>query len=391
MNFHRFFASLFGLLLSITLLVACTPVDPTDNSKPEELPCEWKADRNLTDRNAAVDYVINCKLEVTGKLTIQPGVTIAFGKDAGLLFVEKGILVAKGTKEKPIVFTGSTNTKGSWLGIQLETDQDNHLSYVTVTSGGSKAFDSNDARGNVIVSNNGRLTLENSTLSNSADYGLNVPDDSAKITLKSNTYTNNKNPIALHGNHLSMLDSASNYKGNTEDFVRVSAGEIPKSTTWNKINVPYRVVQPNVQTPHITIGKGVTLTIQAGVSLQFSKGTGISVEDGSIKAEGSDKEPIRFLGSENKAGHWKGIAINGGQSNLFKYVEIAHAGGGAFDSDGDLGVMVVFAEKGTLTLTNSTFREGASDCAINVVYGGLTLDLKDNTHKGFKTDVCQKK
>lgn len=78
---------------------------------------------------------------IDGKLTIEPGVTIAFEQDAGMEFKDKSSFKMQGTADKPIILTGKEKIKGFWSGVQTESKSlDNTLSYVTIDyAGGSKA------------------------------------------------------------------------------------------------------------------------------------------------------------------------------------------------------------------------------------------------------------
>jgi parallel beta-helix repeat protein len=76
------------------------------------------------------DTVVNSSLEISEKevLTINPGVTVRI--DGYLRISVKGVLIAQGTKEKPIVITGINREQGStdqpcWQGIEINGKQSN--------------------------------------------------------------------------------------------------------------------------------------------------------------------------------------------------------------------------------------------------------------------------
>jgi hypothetical protein len=81
------------------------------------LEAEINADRVLTNIVAdpnLPDYLANTDVRVAAKLTIQPGVVIAFALDKGMYINNpQGVLIAKGTAGQKITFTGKDKTKGS--------------------------------------------------------------------------------------------------------------------------------------------------------------------------------------------------------------------------------------------------------------------------------------
>lgn len=62
------------------------------------------------DPEAPVDYIITCEMKVTEKLTINPGVVIAFEQNAGSKFTEAASFKMEGTAAKPILLTGTEQT-----------------------------------------------------------------------------------------------------------------------------------------------------------------------------------------------------------------------------------------------------------------------------------------
>ena len=83
-------------------------------------------------------------------------------------------------------------------------------------------------------------------------------------------------------------------------------GEITTNTRWTLANSPYRVSKD------VFVHRGATLTVEAGVIILFSGGTGLRVagiygDAGSLIAEGTSASPIIFTSVSGNAGDWKGI------------------------------------------------------------------------------------
>lgn len=117
--------------------------------------------------------------------------------------------------------------------------------------------------------------------------------------------------------------------------------------------------------------------IDPDVTIQFGSGAGVTVY-GSIQATGTDEKPITFTGEDKVAGSWKGIFIQSDDvSNALVNTQIDYAGGGAFNSNGDLGSVIVYSNT-RLNMSNSTISNSAA-YGFNASYGGDELVLENNT------------
>lgn len=130
-------------------------------------------------------------------LTIQEGAEFRFYNGTKLLVGVpsngNGKLVARGTQEKPIVFTTASASpqKGDWNGIEFSiyTLAGSELSYCNVNYGGN-------SKANVLVYScgEGNPTISNCTISNSKNWGIYKRKSSsgyATPTLSNNTFSNN--------------------------------------------------------------------------------------------------------------------------------------------------------------------------------------------------------
>lgn len=301
---------------------------------PIVLDCDFfKEDRVLTKNpNAAVDYLITCVMPVRADIVIEPGVVIEFEQDAGIEIddfnIPKASLSAIGTSDKPVIFRGVKKEKGYWRGIMFDSNSpSNKLIYTRVEYAGGKAFNSNGDLGAVHVYASGRLVMENTSVSNSKSYGLNVVYTNANITLNNNTFSSNNAPAVVNPGYLDALNNTNDYKGNESDFVYVNpyGQEITKPSTWHKINVPYQVISNAVK--HIRVKD--LLTIEPGVMIEFGQGTYINVHEdgGGLKAVGTENDPIIFTGTSKVSKAWKGIYINSKHAeNEIAFAEIQYSG-----------------------------------------------------------------
>ncbi len=96
---------------------------------------------DATYRDHGVPYHVLARLVVSaggGKLTIDPGVEMAFGLNGSLEIAEgasgsKPSLVAVGTAQKKILFTGMDRVLGAWKGIWFDTPSAlNEIGFATI-------------------------------------------------------------------------------------------------------------------------------------------------------------------------------------------------------------------------------------------------------------------
>ncbi|MCE5264362.1 MAG: hypothetical protein LLG97_12610 [Deltaproteobacteria bacterium] len=127
--------------------------------------------------------------------------------------------------------------------------------------------------------------------------------------------------------------------GHTETLV---SGAITANTTWTLAGSPYRV------TGNVTVNQGVTLTIDAGVRVEFNQYTVMNV-NGELRAIGTSAQSIRFTGAtEGDTGWWAGIRLIGSGSAALEHCTIAYAG----YSYNDAGLYK--SGSGALTLASTT-------------------------------------
>lgn len=129
---------------------------------------------------------------VTAELNIAAGAQLAFDTDAKLVIEDEGVLIAKGTAEQPIQFTGLTGTAGSWGGIEFAgstADIPSHMDHCDVSYGGG-----GDALGNISLT--GRtglslLNLTNSYVTHSLSYGIWLNANDAYVQQSNNNLFTN--------------------------------------------------------------------------------------------------------------------------------------------------------------------------------------------------------
>ncbi len=134
-------------------------------------------------------------------LTVEAGAVVAFDTESRLSMNSGSIIIANGTTNDPITFTGTVESDGWWDGIFIidTTHPDNSFDYVTIEYGGGRGMHSSVEPANLVISrslNSAFLSVTNSTIRNSADYGVFIHSNgSANGDICSeNTYSENAGP-----------------------------------------------------------------------------------------------------------------------------------------------------------------------------------------------------
>jgi hypothetical protein len=142
--------------------------------------------------------ILSFSTSVQAALTITAGSTIMFEANNGLLVEASGSLTAVGTATEPIVIKGRYSSPGYWDGISIVSNNPNNkIKFTTVSDGGQ--YWAYEYAG---IEVEGRLDLDNSTVSNSNSYGVYVHNTAQLFTSgvvqstvtgveASNTFTNN--------------------------------------------------------------------------------------------------------------------------------------------------------------------------------------------------------
>ncbi|MFB6283955.1 MAG: hypothetical protein ABEK59_08505 [Halobacteria archaeon] len=138
---------------------------------------------------------------VRGDLKIEKGSKLVFSRDTGLSVKKTGSLKAiggSGSTKNSIVFTGESEERGYWLGLNFEGSRsdDNVLKNAVVEYGGGK-FSGEDRfwyigkPANVVATRSGKLTVENCKILKSGGFGV-AHNPDFDITLNGNRFAGNR-------------------------------------------------------------------------------------------------------------------------------------------------------------------------------------------------------
>lgn len=382
--------SLALLAIGMITISSCTKDDNDDdggNLAPIMLDCDFfETDQVLTDDpDRPVDYVVPCYANVRGEIIVQPGVVIEFEDEAGLGIVGSGYLKVEGTASKKVIFTAVNKVKGAWLGIAFFNQSvNNSLDHAAVRYAGGGQFNSNgDIAG--VLCYTCKVSVTNTEISNSAGTGFASTYTSSEVReFSNNVLTDNDNyPVETYLMYAHAYESNNDFTGNAKDYLFVFGDRaLDGERTWKALNVPYRI------DGEINVTSDDGLTIEAGAELRFNASSGIK-NFGFLVIQGTATEPVLLTGYTEASGAWLGLFNDSDDvRNLIDHAEVAYAGGGSFNSNGDLGAIIVWADSYT-TISNTTIRDSGSDCGINAEYNDETLNTSNLTFTNITTDICQ--
>lgn len=333
------FAGVISIAAIILFFASCDKKDdpkpdPEGENDPIVLGCDYfKQDRVLKDDpEAPVDYIITCEAHATGKLTVEPGVVIAFEPDASLTIEKDASLTMNGTADQPILLTGVTSEKGLWRGMLIESNKaSNNMKYVTIEYAGSK---NTSHRGDMSpaglqVSMAGDVSIDHCTFQHCKDNGL-YWNSSNYISITNSVFTKNDVPMKTVGaNQIKLYNNTNTYTGNVNDYVKMQYPGISydqKKITWHKIDVPYYLTTRgynrfDVDHAQLVIEPGVDVIMATAEAHMRIRG------DASITAVGTNEDPIIFRGKEDVKAAWGYIIIQSGSSlNEIGHAKIKNAG-----------------------------------------------------------------
>ncbi|MFA5329252.1 MAG: hypothetical protein WC384_15770 [Prolixibacteraceae bacterium] len=326
------------------VLITATKANDPPLQEPVVINQDINQERRLTnvfDDPTIPDYLVTSDIHVTGHLTIDPSVTIAFEAGKAMYIDNPGSINAVGWGDKDIVFTGKNKTHGFWKGLIINSSSPlNKLERVTIEYGGSNPADGIEVAANLGITSKGNLHLVASVIRQSAAYGM-VVESGANWSADSfsNIFENNQTPLRIRASQVNSVDGQSYFANNTRNLIEVVGGTVfdLMEVQWGRALTSDT---PALTVPYLIKGQVVVksgLRIRKGVELLFDSDAEFAVmPTGYLTAIGTGAERIKFHGVESGVtGYWRGIAIkSNSDKNELSYVEVFNAGSedlGGFD------------------------------------------------------------
>lgn len=138
-------------------------------------------------------HVLNNNVEFQANTTISEGVKLLMSDNSRIWIKSEGSLALSGSASDPVTIDGIAGIKGSWRGIYVDSPSTaNVFDHAMISNGGSSSLISSDNIANIALEGftNARLTLTNSTVSNSDGAGI-IVQSGATLTESDNTFSSN--------------------------------------------------------------------------------------------------------------------------------------------------------------------------------------------------------
>ncbi len=396
----KFSTYLFLGLTAISFAPSCNSDDsdgPTPTGTPITVCGNIETSTKWTNHTNGVDYIVRCNsdIQVFKDLTIEAGTEVVFEDSRGMVIENGGSLNITGTSTQMVKIHGSNATPGSWKGIWfLSSSNQNVINYCELSGGGQASFNGHDIKANIRLTQNGRLSITNSLISNSGRDGLYVDGLSSDAlnpigSLSDNTFSGNLGvPISTTGATLNSMDGVgSSFTSNGMQYILVRGGALYGTHVWKKSNVPYHLSEIVKAGYFSDEGR---LTVQAGTTIEFENGAGLSVGEqstGYLRLEGSTAEHIRLLPA-SASDYWKGVCIQSTNAqNLFSYVDIHRGGSGSFTGNTAQRANIIIggSGEGFAVIQNCTIN-GSQAYGIYVTSGSTAPTITNTTYSGNASD-----
>ncbi len=382
-----------------TLTITATATGTEDPEDPEE-PAAVSLSQPITtdlvledifEDDAIADYIVTTDLMVSAKLTIKPGVRVAFEQDKSLNITPQGALIAKGTAYKRIYLLGTTYAKGFWKGIGIFSNSPlNEMEHVLVHGAGSSSLpELPNVRANVVLAGNeisgAALKVSASSFHDGAGYGMFVQGMSELPYFYANYFENNSGPaIYVPARRVHQLDFNTHFTGNN-GFDGVETGGVlneAAAVRWSDFNdgSRYRIRE------HLTIESGLILS--PGISMAFEAGILVQVINGGyLNAIGDGYNKIILTArNQNEQGAWKGILFNTrSELNKLSYAEVSYAGSGEISTGGtNVSANIAVGTSGTASVQHTDVKHGQGWGIVALTSEGAHINDDVRTANSFE-------
>jgi hypothetical protein len=376
--------------------VAVTESQPADTPPAiDTAPVEGCIDLNsyrgiatdVTLTKACSPYSIYLTQMVRGNatLTIEPGVTLRFGSNTYLAFIDTTKLVAEGTAADPIIFTSSNPTPGpgDWQGVLLGIATGATLRYLMFDYCGSPAYPcllGADVKPNQVL-------VDHVTFSHVGPGANAISEGDSNFVISNCTFNDiPKTPtqqyaISVSAQSFAGIDSNNTFNGGA--MVEVGSGTISTDTSWKNIGTTVAVDHG------FSIGgpAAPTLTMAAGSIFKFTDsgidiGHGYNSDPGKLVIAGTASSRVTLTSLEGgpAPGDWTGITLGSSGQATIQYADISYGGG--VDPDNLAGDVSV-DNGATLTISNSALSNSSGyglwiDCGSSATVTDTAITYKSN-------------
>jgi hypothetical protein len=358
-------------------------ITATEGNTPKEVAEDVDNNTTWTDRvsNPDIpDYIVTRSIDINADLTIEPGVLVHLDEDV-FMYVKDGALMAEGNASNRIILT-SSNEAGeiNWGGIFItSSDSRNIIAYADVKyAAGEEEWYGVHKKSAIGLSNDGKLKLKYSVISNNDGYGLFVRYGEL-VEFEENEFNDNEEQgIGVDMSQAAMIDENTTFSNNEY------AVEIYESESEDGVELTYINLSGGASY-YVTgdLNVNADLTINPGAMFEFKQDKKMTVtSDGMLKATAEGDETIVFTSAKADAGlYWKGIEIKSADArNELNNVEIAYAGSSEWWFGVHKQAALALKTDGKIKLKNSEI-SNSKDYGMYARHGEVT-EFENNSFTG---------
>jgi hypothetical protein len=255
-------------------------------------------------------------------LTLDPGTTLRFDADGGMRVGRFSLagLHAVGSSDAPILLTAHEKQEaGSWDGLQIHGRGEAKLDHVKLEYGGA-----NTRQGVLLGQSGSKLSVEHCTFS-SNQHGVVLDGREPELeAFDANTFEDTPVALQLPVRNVGVLGGENTYAGDPR--IVITGGTMDEDATWKRQKGAVVVIDK-------PINVSANLQIEPGYTLQMADGSRIVVgqfNNASLRAQGTESEPISFVGVRDDAGAWGSIVLHARSGgSVLEHVLVRNAGGRA--------------------------------------------------------------
>ena len=323
-----------------------------DQAKPPPAGCNsdfaeaYTADTTLTEKCSP--YTVKSELNIDGyAMTVEPGVVLKFedGATLNVAYYKPARLIVKGTKEKPVKFTGR-----SWRGLQFNKEASGSSIENAVIEGAGTADTAS------IKSDTHDLALNTITFTGAKETVLKLGVDKPLKAATALDFTNaSEAPEELiHANVVTAGVFGPDSKFPPKAVIWLE-GSLESDVTLVNVGAPFRVGNemtidpPDGKSASMTLKEGVTIELGETASLTFGYYRGPA----GFKVQGTKEKPVTITryGEDKAQTPSGGVKLYAGaRAPEIDFLVLEYAGGP------DKGALLVSDSRGLGKITNSTFR-----------------------------------
>jgi hypothetical protein len=341
----------------------------------------------FTDDWTKTDYLVTTSIGLEAKLTIKPGVKVAFAKDAVFTVRSTGTVVSEGgtTEESRIYLTGKTETTGFWGGIVFQSGSvNNTMIYTSLAFAGANPSQQPFAAG-VFAESGSKIKIEHSFFTDNSGFGIYVSPDAELATFVSNYLKagpDEEYTIALPAVEVAKISADCQFWDGSILVNTASLSEGIKHE-WETFNYTL--------TKGLNIINGTGLQLYGGTQLRIAQDQKIAAQNGGyIRADGTEARPVLFKGEEEVSGYWKGIFIenSGNNPSRLSYASIWNAGSSPLA--GNQPASVHLGQQGKAAINHTSVNQGGGDGIEATSSGAVLLSFTANSireHQGYPMAV----